>query len=100
VPNALQDPDWKDNNRFNILGAEDLGMAHQDATKLRQSPLNLLSNAAKFTSNETITLSAQREAKRESDWLSFSVSDSGIGIAADKRSSSIQPCYFDTQLSH
>jgi CheY-like chemotaxis protein len=55
-----------------------------DLTKLRQSLFNLLSNAAKFTQNGTITLAAGRERRGEADWITLSVADSGIGIQEDK----------------
>jgi len=74
----------KNNNRFVLLQAPDLGNVHQDATKLRQSLLNLLSNAAKFTKDGTITLNAERESQSDGEWLNISVSDTGIGIPADK----------------
>ena len=38
--------------------ADDLGTMHADLTKVRQTLFNLLSNAAKFTEQGTITLSA------------------------------------------
>ena len=74
----------KNNNKFIIERGEQLGHAHQDITKLRQSLLNLLSNAAKFTHEGTITLRVEREPQADVEWLSFAVSDSGIGIPADK----------------
>jgi signal transduction histidine kinase/CheY-like chemotaxis protein len=72
------------NNQFTIERGEQLGTAHQDITKLRQSLLNMLSNAAKFTHEGTVTLRAARENADGVDWLTFSVSDTGIGIPADK----------------
>ncbi|MGB5534658.1 MAG: response regulator [Thiogranum sp.] len=72
------------NNQFTIERGEQLGTAHQDITKLRQSLLNMLSNAAKFTHEGTVTLRAAREKADGVDWLTFSVSDTGIGIPADK----------------
>jgi PAS domain S-box-containing protein len=74
----------KNNNQFTIKRGEQLGHTHQDITKLRQSLLNMLSNAAKFTHEGTITLRAAREKTDGVDWLTFSVSDTGIGIPADK----------------
>ena len=74
----------KNNNQFTVERGEELGSAHQDITKLRQSLLNMLSNAAKFTHEGTITLRAEREKANGVDWLIFSVSDTGIGIPADK----------------
>jgi len=74
----------KNSNRFIIERGEGLGHAFQDVTKLRQSLLNLLSNATKFTQNGSIVLRAARESLADGDWLDFSVSDTGIGIPADK----------------
>jgi len=74
----------KNNNQFSIERGEQLGSAFQDVTKIRQSLLNMLSNAAKFTQKGTITLRAEREKVDGVDWLSFAVTDTGIGIPADK----------------
>jgi PAS domain S-box-containing protein len=74
----------RNNNKFKIERGEQLGNAHQDITKLRQSLLNMLSNAAKFTHEGTITLRAERMSQAGGEWLMFSVSDTGIGIPADK----------------
>jgi signal transduction histidine kinase/DNA-binding response OmpR family regulator len=72
------------NNHFRINSGGNLGSANQDVTKLRQSLLNMLSNAAKFTHDGTITLVAEREPQADGEWLQFSVSDTGIGIPEDK----------------
>jgi len=74
----------KNNNTLTIERGKDLGSVHQDLTKLRQTLFNLLSNAAKFTHEGTITLHASRAEQGGVDWLIFAVSDTGIGIAADK----------------
>jgi signal transduction histidine kinase/DNA-binding response OmpR family regulator len=74
----------KNNNQFSIERGGQLGKACQDLTKLRQSLLNLLSNAAKFTHEGTVTLHAGRQSQADGDWLTFAVGDTGIGIAADK----------------
>jgi CheY-like chemotaxis protein len=63
---------------------DDLGEIRADLTKLRQTLFNLLSNAAKFTENGTITLTATRERRQGADWITIQVSDTGIGIAEDK----------------
>ena len=71
-------------NAFVIERGESLGSAYQDNTKLRQTLLNTLSNAAKFTSEGTVTLGVVREQRPDGDWLIFSVTDTGIGIPAEK----------------
>jgi len=74
----------KQKNDFRIKRDEELGEVFQDVTKLRQSLLNLLSNAAKFTHDGTVTLRSNRDSLAGEEWLTFSVTDTGIGIQADK----------------
>jgi len=74
----------KNANKLAVKRGKNLGSAFQDITKLRQVLLNLMSNAAKFTHQGTVTLHADRLTKGNRDWLSLAVSDTGIGIAADK----------------
>jgi signal transduction histidine kinase/CheY-like chemotaxis protein len=71
-------------NHFAIERGANLGGMRQDATKLRQSILNLLSNAAKFTRAGTVTLKVERSNEGGADWLHFDVRDTGIGIEEDK----------------
>ena len=74
----------KNNNRLSIERGQTLGSAYQDLTKFRQTLFNMLSNAAKFTHGGTITLHVERTKQAGTDWLTFAVSDTGIGIAEDK----------------
>ncbi|MGA2891592.1 MAG: ATP-binding protein [Xanthobacteraceae bacterium] len=56
-----------------------------DAGRVRQILLNLLSNAVKFTeSGEVVVAVRCLERKTESAVIEWSISDTGIGIAADK----------------
>ena len=71
-------------NKLLIERGSELGKVWQDLTKLRQTLFNLLSNAAKFTHDGTITLQVNRKEQGGVDWLTLAVSDTGIGIAADK----------------
>jgi signal transduction histidine kinase len=71
----------KNGNKLIVRCADDLGIVSTDATKLRQATLNLLSNAAKFTENGTITLSVYRRKSVAGDWIEIQVHDTGIGIA-------------------
>ena len=56
-----------------------------DTVKFRQSLLNLLSNACKFTENGTITLEevhADRDGRRLAEWR---VRDTGVGISKEQQ---------------
>jgi signal transduction histidine kinase len=55
-----------------------------DPLRLQQVLLNLLGNANKFTQSGDITLGAHELHDRGAHWIVFDVSDTGIGIAADK----------------
>lgn len=57
-----------------------------DSTKLRQIAINLLSNAAKFTTNGSVHLDVRVEVAKDGapKMLVMSVNDSGIGIPEDK----------------
>ena len=74
----------KNGNTLAIHITDDLGSAHTDAFKLNQCLLNLLSNAAKFTRDGDIGISARRERVDGSDWITIEVSDSGIGMTEDQ----------------
>jgi Amt family ammonium transporter len=74
----------KNHNDFVLDFADDLGEVHSDVTKVRQGLFNLLSNAAKFTEQGTVTLSVARETRGDKDWFTMAVIDTGIGIPEDK----------------
>ncbi|MCK5433103.1 MAG: PAS domain-containing protein, partial [Gammaproteobacteria bacterium] len=74
----------RNKNSLVIERGKELGMAYQDMIKLSQILLNLLSNAAKFTHEGTITLHVNNTEEVGVNWLTFAVSDTGIGIAEDK----------------
>ena len=65
---------------------------HADTTRLRQILTNLISNAIKFTHQGFIHVTA-REIKHNEDHaeLEFVVSDSGIGIADEKKTLLFKP---------
>ncbi len=74
----------KKGNRFVLDAEADLGAMHQDQTKIRQCLLNLVGNAAKFSENGTITLTVRRHREEDADWMSFAVSDTGIGLTQEQ----------------
>ncbi|MFT4032977.1 MAG: ATP-binding protein [Siphonobacter sp.] len=58
-----------------------------DATALQQIMTNLLSNAEKFTEKGVIAITAKLlEKEKNTQWVEFQVSDTGVGIDKDKLS--------------
>ncbi len=55
-----------------------------DKVKLRQALINVMSNAAKFTEDGTITLSVTTHRRERQLWLRARVTDTGIGIPPDR----------------
>ena len=103
----------KNSNILEIQCPEDIGSMQTDLTKLRQSLLNLLSNASKFTCSGTITFAVSRsletpaeaakrgkrlgayrgEGKAENtlsllsssqEWIVFTIKDTGIGMSPEQ----------------
>jgi signal transduction histidine kinase/CheY-like chemotaxis protein len=68
-------------NRLEIVCPAAVGMFRTDRTKLKQSLLNLLSNASKFTHEGRVSLEV-RPADAE---ISFVVSDTGIGMTEEQQ---------------
>jgi two-component system sensor kinase len=81
----------KNNNQLvleNALASEEMTA---DLTKVRQSVLNLLSNAAKFTHNGAITFTLQSFTHQGQPWVSFQVRDTGIGMTPEQMDKLFQP---------
>jgi signal transduction histidine kinase/DNA-binding response OmpR family regulator len=74
----------KNANTLTVRCAGDIGLMHADLTKVRQALFNLLSNACKFTNAGVITLEVERATVHDQAWLTFNVTDSGIGIAPEQ----------------
>ena len=74
----------KNHNTLTLSFDPNIGSVYADGTKLRQSILNILDNASKFTENGYIIFKIESEARNDEDWVSFSVSDTGIGISEEQ----------------
>ena len=71
-------------NTVQVEHRDDLGTMRADLTKVRQALFNLLSNACKFTKQGIIKLAVTRQAEGGTDWIVFSVADSGIGMTPEQ----------------
>ena len=62
-----------------------------DAGMIRQSLINLVENAFKFTEEGFIHVNVESQLKGEQHWLCIDVADSGIGISPDKQDLIFEP---------
>ncbi|MEG4494373.1 MASE1 domain-containing protein [Microcoleus sp. D3_18_C4] len=110
----------KNSNIVEIQCPEDIGSMQTDLTKLRQSLLNILSNAAKFTCSGAITFAVTRSGETPADaankgkklgayrggdqaenslsllssaqdWIIFTVKDTGIGMSPEQLARIFEP---------
>ena len=81
----------KNASNLKIHTADDLVTMHTDCIKVRQGLVNLLGNALKFTEHGTIRLEAARQTVDGTDWITFSVSDTGIGMTSEQMEKLFQP---------
>ncbi len=71
----------KNGNTFEIDMPADIGAMHIDLVKLKQSLINILSNAAKFTKNGLVQLTVSKDmSDPRKPSFKFAVKDSGIGM--------------------
>ncbi len=76
------------NNVLEVTNSATVAPFFTDSQKLRQSLLNLLGNAAKFTRDGIVRLEVSEEPN---GWLNFVVSDTGIGMSADQLGKVLKP---------
>lgn len=84
IVTTIQPSAEKNTNTVVTNYAQRLGAMRADLTKVRQSLFNLLSNACKFTTAGTITLTVNREQTAQGQWLLFQVTDTGIGMTQEQ----------------
>ena len=74
----------KNANQVTVHCDPAIGTLHADQMRLRQALLNLLSNANKFTDHGTITIDTRQREEEGRDWVTISVTDTGIGMTAEQ----------------
>jgi signal transduction histidine kinase/CheY-like chemotaxis protein len=72
----------RNGNALVIECSADVGTMRTDRTKVKQSLLNLLSNASKFTKNGKLVLTVERLAGGAQ--VRFAVADTGIGMSEEQ----------------
>ncbi len=61
-----------------------------DPTRFRQSLLNLLANACKFTDGGEVNLTVERVSGNGAEWVEWAVTDNGIGIPPEHQAKLFQ----------
>jgi PAS domain S-box-containing protein len=89
VVTTIQPLAEKNANVLEVDCPEGVGVMYADATKVRQSLFNLLSNACKFTEGGTVRLEVRRDA--DDGWFVFRVIDTGIGMTPEHLGKLFQP---------
>jgi hypothetical protein len=80
----------QNHNTVTVQVPDDIGSMKADITKVRQALFNLVSNAAKFTENGEITVAVDKQHHNGSGSVSFTVSDTGIGMTPEQRDNLFQ----------
>jgi two-component system sensor histidine kinase/response regulator len=81
----------KNGNSLTVTMAEPLGTMRADLTKTRQILFNLLSNAAKFTTDGHISLHIGRRLIAGAEQIEFIVTDTGIGLTPEQTARLFRP---------
>jgi signal transduction histidine kinase len=81
----------KNGNTLTVEMPEDIGAMQSDLTKIRQTLFNLIGNAAKFTKAGQIKLVVGSHTKSRRQFITFTVSDTGIGMKPDQLGRLFEP---------
>lgn len=82
---AVQPLAAQNGNRLTVEVPPNDGQVHTDLTRFRQSLLNLVANACKFTREGEVRVAVRREPAEPVDWLVVNVRDTGIGISPEQQ---------------
>lgn len=84
VMNTVKPLIKKNNNQFVRKTSEEINTMYGDVTKVRQILFNMLSNAAKFTKDGTVTLHTELFEQENKPHIRFQISDTGIGMTEEQ----------------
>lgn len=85
--------------RLNVDAGVPVGV-HGDARRIRQVLTNLLSNALKFTEHGGVTLQLSAAISDDRATLTWQVTDTGVGIAAEQQVHLFEPFYQAHRHAH
>jgi PAS domain S-box-containing protein len=91
VSNAVQPLARQQGNVLEIDCPEHARLAYADLSKFRQSVLNLVNNALKFTERGRVSVAVNKVRNGEGEWTEVHVSDTGIGIGREHLGKLFQP---------
>ncbi len=74
----------KNGNEIVVNCPDAIGSIYADEIRVRQALMNLVSNASKFTSNGTVTVSTVKKRTADGEHVEFAVMDTGIGMDPDQ----------------
>ncbi len=81
----------RNRNRVSVQTEPDVTEIHTDLTRFRQSLLNLVANACKFTQDGEVSVSVSQVRLEGPDWIELQVEDTGIGMSPEQQSRLFQP---------
>ncbi|PWU02332.1 MAG: hybrid sensor histidine kinase/response regulator, partial [Terriglobia bacterium] len=73
-------------NRVTVTESVADAELHTDLAHFRQSLMNLVNNACKFTRHGEVSVAFSREGASPHDWVVVAVKDTGIGISPEQKS--------------
>jgi len=84
VVSAMKPIAAKNGNSIESRYPADFGTMHSDSMKVRQSLMNLVSNACKFSMQSTIEVALSTRSHEGQEYVLFAVSDHGIGMSTEQ----------------
>ena len=81
----VQPAEAQNANTLGVSRADVLRTLHANLAKVRQMLVDMVSNASTFADHGTTGRTPARDTGGEGDWLTFAVSDTGIGMTEEQQ---------------